>query len=294
MSRWRQRHHRDANWYRVKYSLAAQRLHAAAQRDRGGEGYLTAAERDAQDLFLTSLRVLRQGHWNWPRRTPGRIRRRVLARGPARNERLARFLDGTVEPTAAVVLASAYVEQGELRARHYTEAESSRPTRRRLLRRAEGGRRGLMRRRVPGAPRDTVAWYLRALSASSIADLSRPWWQRVLGWLGVARFQRPRTVSYRTHYTMACFYSRLAARESDDSLWHEAAIHFLLAFQRASLENGERLALWARRDPALRAFRKHRSDVFTAAVSGYERPKRVGRRERPKHYGRHAPPEGAA
>ncbi len=268
----------DPTWYRIRYGIASQQLHAGQFED--------AAE-TARQLVNSTCAVLTEIGWRWANHTPTyftswykrfpawlwrvvrRIGRRARRRSVLGDWELARFLARTVEPAAVVVWASALVEDGKT-AMVLQKTDHVPP---------------LDRRKKDFDPsQEDNAWlasYLDELlavnsnqaekpeqareckQAGESTQSKRPLLERLkllvkdlIGSLGASRWRPPDKLNARVHYNLACFFSRLAKRDDDES--KEAHLNLSAMHLTCCLagEWGPRRGEsrhWARRDPGLDA-----------------------------------------
>jgi len=215
----------DPTWYRIGYSLAAQRLHDAFSREHqehvhqgelgpralqiifdltGGsdaarrrvQASFEAAEQQARLLIEETAAVLAEAGWQWVGRRPAWYTRRTRRASRRRDPQLAEFLDRTVEPAAVVLLWSARVEQGRAPA-------------------------------VPGPSWGAAPALGRARFGHGdwleryLAELVRDKWpagsvfRRMAAWLGYSRFRQASPPVYQVQYNLACLFSRLALQASE-------------------------------------------------------------------------------
>jgi len=272
-------YHYDATWYRFLYAEGVQHLLVATADDRDteyafgpGAGSLARSfaetagppslDRDQlaqghaalSQLVSTSAAALDAAGMRWPRR--GRLwMPRPGGDSPARDDdRLAAFLDGTVEPSAVIAMLSLRVQAGMP-----VELPSQPP-------RVEA----LDRRSIADGEVD-VTWltaYVRDLLSPAAPGGS------AIGWVGARlglnpRRQRPARPSYRVFYSLACLLSRM--RDEDG-----AELALGKAMRRApTTERRHRLAEWAWSDPGLAWLRELRTGDFDTLV-GYPYPDRTG------------------
>jgi hypothetical protein len=276
----------DPTWYRIGYSLAAQRLHAAmpdedrvwgenpggltgeiidALRERQGRSREygrgpVAAEAEALRLLVTTATVLAASGWRWAGRRPSwsaRLwARTVRRRRRVADPRLAEFLDAVVEPAAVVLLWSARVEAGhglertpEIAGRAY----ASRPIDRKRL----------------GA-----AWLVRYLDELLTPEpLPAKRWRRLLGALGFTRFRAARSRGYRVEYNLACLLSRTIVFDGegdpdprDQEAANAAASHLQRCFDAVGGPSLEQIASWAWQDPGLANLKRFARSRFETIV----------------------------
>ena len=259
-------------------AIASQQLHA---------GQFKAAADTARQLVNSTCAVLTEIGWRWANHTPTyftswykrfpawlwrvvrRIGRRARRRSVLGDWELARFLARTVEPAAVVVWASALVEDGKT-AMVLQKTDHVPP---------------LDRRKKDFDPsQEDNAWlasYLDELlavnsnqaekpeqareckQAGESTQSKRPLLERLkllvkdlIGSLGASRWRPPDKLNARVHYNLACFFSRLAKRDDDES--KEAHLNLSAMHLTCCLagEWGPRRGEsrhWARRDPGLDA-----------------------------------------
>lgn len=269
MSR-RERHLGDPTWYRISYSLAVQLLDAPASGTHGGRAKASpvsgpaAAEQRAEQLLVKVRQQLWGAGWRQVGRRPPLWRRRKLRsrRWPPRDseirdERVADFLDRTVEPATIVLLWSTRLMQG-----------------RRLDFLSRPAPRALWRVSAPPRPRGggTPHTRERAYEAYLLQLLSRPprrsVVRRSLRWIGFA-LEPGRHVSYRVRYNLACLLARAAVREEGEAQAQLLAMSVdQLATSFTDLEGPARdlLARWAWSDPGLRGARELLREDFIRIV----------------------------
>lgn len=285
----------DPVWYRIRYALAAQRLHAASvpPGDARGKGLSeamcrlarrktrarevqdppgdldAAAALEARELLQETARVLAFSGWRWIGCRPSHL---TLAwawlrrfRRPRADRRLARFLDSVVEPTAVVLFWSARIDMGQT-PRRALEATADGPP---------GAPERPLDRDGHTASEDWLEAYLTHL-LRSLKQGPLPWHRRFLAALGFKRYAKSRPPAYRVNYNLACLLARALGRAPERGIWSDAdLIAWSLEFLKRSLAQlgGERrraVAAWAWRDPALAPLRKSASDRFTE-IAGPER-----------------------
>jgi len=191
---------------------------------------LNEATEEARVLLRTTVRTLRfariENIWRWWGVLP-----------PGKEGRLLRsFLDDSVEPSAAVLLAGALLETGT----PYRFTNRRTPTREELQRMLED----------PTAlePAELLAYAVDAAAKRDAAAHARFKW-------------RPRRVVYtaRPHYSFACFFSRVAAldREAQEPSLERSVAELGRFFAKEPRHDYRAtLAAWARRDPSLKKVRR--------------------------------------
>ena len=236
----------DPTWYRIRYGLASQQLHARRFVD---------AERDVLELIASTSAVLTEIGWRWTGRQPTwftswykraparlwRAVRRLAGRARRRSVvgdwELARFLAHTVEPAAVALWWSTRVAQGSI---PRTPEESDRVL------------RPLDRRREKDD--DWLEGYLEELVTE---QPDRRNLKRLFGWLGVSRWRPPDEPNDRAHYNLACLFSRLAEQDvtQRDAHLERSASHLerCLAGEWGARRGAS--AGWAARDPGLSGLR---------------------------------------
>jgi len=252
----------DPVFYRLRYSLIAQMLHARSPVERGLE---PAHERDAdpvgevaqaikaarrsvatrpgrtdaeprpsqQALQLIELAAaeLRRMGWRWIGNPPRWYARVLRHRNSPEDPPLGQFLDQLLEPAAVVLYWSCVVEEGEWERLSFLY-ETARPERRpRRLRRlalprptARRGRWLNRHRFARGWNLDREAW-LRAyllLLRDPTPGLKRDD-RPVFARFGFARLRPMPAPNYRVRYNLACLFCRLANRTYlDGGGFHDA------------------------------------------------------------------------
>jgi hypothetical protein len=123
---------------------------------------------------------------------------------------------------------------------------------------------------VPG---DWLSAYLELLICTRSESWPRS--QRILGWLGAARFTRPGPTSHRVHYNLACLLCRLARsfRAADESDMAGKLATAGAEERRRALRllprgpTRTRLAEWAKSDPGLDGLRVIDRNGFDRIIS---------------------------
>ncbi len=259
----------DPTWYRIRYALASQRLHAGsvAEAENDALKLFCEAEDDALELICSTSAVLTEIGWRWTgrqptwftswyKRAPARLWRAVRrAAGRARRRsvvgdwELARFLAHTVEPAAVVLWWSTRIAQ---RSVPKTPEESDRVLRP-LDRRSE-------------KDGDWLQSYLEELVTK---QPKRHEFKRVFGWLGVSRWRAPDEPYDRVDYNLACLFSRLASLddgESRNAHLERSARHLKRCLAGEWGARRGESAHWAARDPGLRALKESNETRFEEIV----------------------------
>lgn len=281
----------DPTWYRLRYSLAAQRLHVASvgageidlellEELTGGVGMsadlseletsFPAAEMEARWLLASAAAILLRSGRRWVGCPPSRLGRawarvrhrwaRLRRRAhPLASARLAAFLEEVVEPAALVLFWSAGVGRESEDLTIDLRARAAAP---------------LDRRQWIGDESDR--WrrdYLDYLLAPMLLPRSRP--RRLLAALGLSRFSQPRRPGYRVDYNLACLLSRLLAFDRQriagqerEAIVNAAATHLRRSLDALGSERRRRVARWAWRDPGLAALRRESDGAPFRRIAG--------------------------
>lgn len=265
----------DPTWYRIGYSLAAQRLHAATaggDRFRGDDfgretaGILSrlegiqaevdelptfaAAERDARALAVATAATLRSSGWGWVRRRPAWFVRLWGHRGPAADRKLASFLSKVVEPAAVVLVHSARAGEG------------SAPK----VRRSPDPSWALSRAELAGGEKHQD-WFDRYLGELLGEDeIKRSRWLDLLAWLGSTKHRRPEPVNYRVRYNLACLFSRFVRSSEDRDQIQIALGQLYLCLKAVDPRKRAQLVRWAWQDPGLNGLRNNAQGAFAELV----------------------------
>lgn len=278
----------DPSWYRVEYALASQHLHAASPHTdaihnlassdlettgnearvhdvamrllRRGEdtraqlhyeSHLADAEKHAAKLLVGAAQTLQASGYRYMREDPGRLTRFRRRNAPARRPEFARFLERTVEPSAAFVLVATRIEMhGAFR---------------------EGGRRlevwPALEQALKAPP--LIQFDRQRLGRDSLVD------RTLLDYIG--RLNAGQRVDYRAWYTFACLFSRVAdkvgvpsADEGSPASWGFQKLATALETAPSSVAR-DRLRKWAWRDPGLGFLRSVDPERFARVVGKRER-----------------------
>jgi len=245
-----QHHLGDPTWYRLSYSIAAQSLDRVDLPRPDAERALDA-EMQARALLDVIRRQLHGAGWTEVGRRPGwftRWRLRSRKGTEIRDERVADFLDQTVEPATVALLWSARVARGD--SLGFLHDALPRPIRGDRIKRPSRSDADADERRAEA--------YLLQLLATGPRD-SRL--RRALSRIGL--MQRPaRTVSPRVHYTLCCLLAR-DIRQLDRPDEYSSALAFdqlAMCFRYLKGSPRDTLARWAWADPALAVLRPQTED----------------------------------